>query len=220
MAIEGRKQPGAPVPSADTRTAPLDRRQRQQNLLDTIDARIKSAAMPAENRLAAAAHLLITLKLADEAETMRLLNCGPGQMKAARKRGDESVVLMNTLGAMIGQIRLEVENPNAVVEQKVGEPASAEDRLKRLARASFVTDPNPASNAGKSQRRQMRMVIALIARGPLGKNPSESAKLVGDGTSYQVFRQLLIDARGEYAAGGPFYKKVRAICDEIGVRAP
>src|SRR3989344_908180 len=220
MAIEGRKQPEAPAPSADKRTVPLDRQQTQQKLLDTVDARIKKAMMPAENKLAAAAYLLITLKLADEAETMRLLNCGPGQMKAARKRGDESVALMNALGAMIGQIRLEAENPNAVPQQKAGEQETVEVRLKKFAEAAFVSDPNPASNAGKSQRRQVRMAVALITRGPLGKNPSESAKLVGDGTSYQVFRQLLTDSRGEYAAKGPFYKKVRAICDEIGVHLP
>ena len=220
MTIERRKQPEAPVPSADKRTAPLDRRHMQQDLLDKIDARIKSAMMPAENRVAAAAYLLTTLKLADEAETMRLLNCGAGQMKAARKRAEESVSLGNTLGAVVRQIRLEMENPNAVPQQKAGEQETVEVRLKKFAEAAFVSDPNPASNAGKSQRRQVRMAVALIARGPLGKNPGESAKLVGDDTSYQVFRQLLTDARGEYAANGHFYKKVLAICDGIGIRAP
>src|SRR3990167_252041 len=173
MAIEGRKQPEAPAPSADKRTVPLDRQQTQQKLLDTVDARMKSAMMPAENRLAAAAHLLITLKLADEAETMRLLNCGPGQMKAARKRAEEGVMLGNTLGAMIGQIRLEVENPNAVPQQKAGEQETVEVRLKKFAEAAFVSDPNPKNNAGKSERKQKKLAIALIARWSLGKKPEE-----------------------------------------------
>src|SRR3989338_3000138 len=214
MAIEGRKQPGAPVPSADTRTAPLDRRQRQQNLLDTIDARIKSAAMPAENRLAAAAHLLITLKLADEAETMRLLNCGPGQMKAARKRGDESVALMNALGAMIGQIRLEMENPNAVPQQKAGEQETVEVRLKKFADAAFVIDPNPASHAGKSERKRKKLAVALIAKWSLGKKPEESMGLAVIG-SKENLREILVEASEEYRGKGPFYEKVCAICEEL-----
>jgi len=219
MTIERRKQAEAPVPSADKRTEPLDRRQRQRDLLDTIDARITSAMMPAENRVAAVAYLLTTLKLADEAETMRLLNCGAGQMKAARKRAEEGVKMRSTLGSLIEQIRTEMEHPSAVPQQQTVEQQQAETPLEKLARAIFVSDPNPKSMARSSQERHAKRAIALIAWNEL-RDTEEAAKFVGN-ASKPVFARLLAEARGEYAdEEGLFRKKVQAICEELKIPAP
>ena len=221
------KKPDPPEAAAplDKIAAPLDRRQTQQKLLGKIDERVASGVISQENRVAVAAYLLTELRdgghsLAGEVEIMTLLRCGPQQMKAGQKRAKECVALGNTLGAVVGQIRLEMENPNAVPQQqKTGEQPSVEERLKELARRSFVDNPDPASSARRSPDRKMKLAIALIARWSLKKGHEESMELAGI-SSDDLLRDALTEGREEYVGKGIFYKKVCAICEELKIKNP
>lgn len=224
MAIERRKKLETPAPSPDTAAAPLDRQGMQQKLIGKINARVTSGTISRQNMVAVAAYLFTELRdgdrpLANEVEIMQLLGCGPGQMKAGRERVKGCVALGNALGGVVGQIRLEMENPNVVPQQKAGEQASPEERLEELAMRSFVDNPDPTSNARKSRPREKRMAIALIARWSLKKGPAESMRLAGI-SSEDLLRDALTEGRQEYVGKGPFYKKVCAICDELKIPTP
>ena len=198
------------------------RQERQQIVLERVEAAIKTSTLAEQDKNVASVYLLTALTdndrpLAGEAEIMKLLRCSPAVMKAAKKDAAYAVKRQSGLGTIIQSLARDIINPE---KTKKGQSENAEDqvsKLQRLCRAAFIQEKEDGNkNVWKQQDRLARMAMMYIARWGMKETIEEAAK-IAQITNAATIEHLMEEARQEYAARNVFYNNANSICKELGI---